>query len=318
MSSTNRHRWALELPGVHANRPRGTVSACKEAGQVKRRVGGPQRGWAPVRPRAACVRLRRRSGRVTVRAPVSRLAPAATSVGQVESAQEEVPARLGGYGDTVIREHRQDERVDLTIVRSPARHARWRQQRVEPRSGRHLRRERLSASPATIAHLTITGGYGVGIRVARTVLTLNDSTVTSNIGGGISNSNQSLILNNSTVSENMASSCAGIPGDDDSIVEVAAMSARPSGLPLGRSRIRRGAPDRSRRADRVRAWALSDPRVRSSHRAALRARSFLPAGSAFHSLLAGDEDHADELRREQPVLDDTGGCAEPARKGPRV
>jgi len=91
MSSTNRHRWALELPGVHANRPRGTVSACKEAGQVKRRVGGPQRGWARVQPRAACVRLRRRSGRVTVRAPVSRLPPAATSVGQVESAQEEVP-----------------------------------------------------------------------------------------------------------------------------------------------------------------------------------------------------------------------------------
>jgi len=30
-----------------------------------------------------------------------------------------VPARLGGYGDTVIREHRQDERVDLTIVGRP-------------------------------------------------------------------------------------------------------------------------------------------------------------------------------------------------------
>jgi hypothetical protein len=58
-----------------------------------------------------------------------------------------------------------------------------------------------SAFSATIAHLTITGGYGDGIRVARTVLTLNDSTVTSNIGGGTSNSNQSLILNNSTVSE---------------------------------------------------------------------------------------------------------------------
>ena len=38
------------------------------------------------------------------------------------------------------------------------------------------------------------------------------------MGGGSSNSNQSLILNNSMVSENTASSCAGISGDDDSIV----------------------------------------------------------------------------------------------------
>ena len=112
------------------------------------------------------------------------------------------------------------------------------------------------------------------------MLTLNDSTVTSNICGGTSNSNQSLILNNSTVSENMASSCAGISGDDDSIV-------------LTNSTVPRNI-------------------------ASLRAWSFLPAGSAFHALLAGDEDHADELRREQPVLDDTGGCAEPARKGARV
>ena len=125
---------------------------------------------------------------------------------------------MRGYGDTVTREHRQDEGVDLTIVRSPARHARWRQQRVEPRSGRHLRRERLLGLSATIAHLTITGGYGGGIRVARTVLTLNDSTVTSNIGGRISSSNQSLTLNNSTVGENVASSCAGISGDNDSTV----------------------------------------------------------------------------------------------------